>query len=753
VEAPTHAELTTRLAAAADAMPKGLRAKIASQLRLAKKPETLANIAARIAEHEKPLPASHQPAGEMAFGDSAGVRLKQKGKAAAAKAIALGNRTVAQAKEVLGNRLYELQNHMAEIEFNGLRRALHTANNKLALQTVAAKLAKIETEIETGEPVYLGDQTQETAPAPGVALRRGRQGPAPDLIQIGQSEPFVSTTSKTSTPPHNAEAEAAILEVLEDPNGLPENTSEYMVASIYKYLDENQYGMAEMFISAAKQGIDISRKAMDETAFREQQEKINYQRPQKFADADIEGGVDAEMAFLQSAINKLAAGTKKDAPKLTARQAETLRDLIKGVSTHAQVRARTIQYLEANDHTAEVLDNALGRRANQKGMAEGVGENAFKATPEALAEMAAAVNALHNKTGASPEAAAEAVAESTITPVDEQAVLDKLTDDDKVTIGEVYEPATGAFSSRAKRSFLDAFVNYVNGKRRGIAPAIKEIIKRINAGVMALAMVMNPAALSTMSSASFAKFESAAQAAPTAEVVVPPAAHLSEVASLAYTRLAPTAKGRGLIIVDKPNGEIHFFDKSGGHITSGPVLTGASKEDFLPENVTKGGVFSDAQIGDIPVNERVTPAGVFTTARAKRSEIGNHVWLNNAQGKSYQIAIHDTYIKDRLPRFKTASVGDNMVSYGCVNLSPEMYEATLKNDVDKFVNNVVFVVPHDISKAEALLPKAQAQVDQRAAQAPQQEQAPPLRPPEQPGDPYTAFPVVTDPNRSQWGER
>lgn len=296
-----------------------------------------------------------------------------------------------------------------------------------------------------------------------------------------------------------------------------------------------------------------------------------------------------------------------------------------------------------------------------------------------------------------------------------EAVAAKVTPEDEKVIAAAY--GQPAYNDVARRRFINDVATAAVHGLEAVAAAVRNIIKRILYETTALAMVLNPSALTHAPARVFtpSKIEATVVREVPAE-----AADMSEAGKLAYSRVGGLAQGRGLMIVDKNEGRIHLFGKEGQFIASAPVLTGASKGDMLPANVTSGKTFSVKQIKAIPVEERVTPAGMFVTAKSKS---GDFLWVNNAEGKNFQIAIHNTEIKGRIPQLGSKT---HLVSFGCVNLHPKMYAELIKPNIDQFDNNVVFIVPHDLTLAEGMLPEPETvKIDQPGVQRPTQQELQP----------------------------
>lgn len=292
-------------------------------------------------------------------------------------------------------------------------------------------------------------------------------------------------------------------------------------------------------------------------------------------------------------------------------------------------------------------------------------------------------------------------AAATAPAVEAAAIHEQLTGREKKLVAAAYGEKT--YNSRAKAQFVNDFTRVVNDATAKVAAAVRVIIERIQAGVMAVAMVLNPVAFEApgpLINKSQAIAATVTQAVPTQA-----AAAMSPEARDVYRRLAPQAiKSQvGFMIVDKSAGKLHIFGKAGDYINTGNVLTGLSQQDVLSERVTRSDkIRTKDEIKAMSADERVTPAGQFTTSKARGGVgQGDLLFLNNAQGKSYQVAIHNTYMAERLPQLGT---DNNRASFGCINVDPALFEKLLGPNIDQFDQNLVFVLPHDKSRVADFLP-------------------------------------------------
>jgi hypothetical protein len=132
----------------------------------------------------------------------------------------------------------------------------------------------------------------------------------------------------------------------------------------------------------------------------------------------------------------------------------------------------------------------------------------------------------------------------------QQAVIhDQLTAAEKAALAKHYGEPT--YNNTAKRRFAADFTTAVSQGLNKVAKVVRDIVVRIQQGVLALALVFNPISLQLPSNISVPS--QGAQAQTPAKVTPPASAKLSPVAREVYNQLAPVAaaRGSGFMIVDK----------------------------------------------------------------------------------------------------------------------------------------------------------------------------------------------------------
>lgn len=129
--------------------------------------------------------------------------------------------------------------------------------------------------------------------------------------------------------------------------------------------------------------------------------------------------------------------------------------------------------------------------------------------------------------------------------------------------------------------------------------------------------------------------------------------------------------GRPFVIVDKRNAHVYVFDAEARLLGDTPVLLGAAPgDDSVP------GIGSKA-IEDIPEHERTTPAGRFLAQRGINARNEDVVWVDYDAAVSMHRVVNTVPAERRLERLASATVADNRISWGCINIPVTFFENQL----------------------------------------------------------------------------
>lgn len=242
-------------------------------------------------------------------------------------------------------------------------------------------------------------------------------------------------------------------------------------------------------------------------------------------------------------------------------------------------------------------------------------------------------------------------------------------------------------------------VLYATKGAEAVAGAIRDIIKSIHAGVLSVAMIFNPTAVSQIEA--FVVIPQETQTTTQQVLAELPAEvkGMSDAGKQAYATLIPALKGKigdkFVTIADKPSGRIFVFKANGDLVLQKKALFGLAKGDLYKGN------------NDLKQN-RVTPAGLFginvvdaAKGGAAATTAGDYDF-----GKVFALDdpdatvtfMHSVWLKEsdaakRAAALKNDSAADSRYSFGCINVDKE----TFKDMVGKYSNQMdgskLFVVP------------------------------------------------------------
>jgi hypothetical protein len=239
-----------------------------------------------------------------------------------------------------------------------------------------------------------------------------------------------------------------------------------------------------------------------------------------------------------------------------------------------------------------------------------------------------------------------------------------------------------------------------------IDKAIRDIIRKLHAAVLAAAVIMNPNFMSAPIPVAV-PMTTVTQEQVLATVPAEVRNVLSPAAQQAYANIMPAiqaelkAKNKLFVLTDKPNARVVIFTADGKPILSKKVLLGKTMGDFyIWENSVETNVAN-----------RVTPAGLFTLGlrdaakgggqaeTAAGYDFGKVFVLDKAiEGRSavtlfHSVWTHEKDAKQRLAALKKEGAADSRYSFGCINVDKESYKYLLDNYEKQMDGAKMFVVP------------------------------------------------------------
>ena len=153
------------------------------------------------------------------------------------------------------------------------------------------------------------------------------------------------------------------------------------------------------------------------------------------------------------------------------------------------------------------------------------------------------------------------------------------------------------------------------------------------------------------------------------------------------------ASGSAFVVVDKRDARVYVFDADARLRASSPVLLGGARGDDTVPGI------GARQISDVLPEERTTPAGRFVGERGHNARGEDVVWVDYDAAVSMHRVLTLNPEERRLERLATPTSEDNRISYGCINIPVDFYEAYIQ---PTFASHraVVYVLPEIRSLAE-----------------------------------------------------
>lgn len=145
-------------------------------------------------------------------------------------------------------------------------------------------------------------------------------------------------------------------------------------------------------------------------------------------------------------------------------------------------------------------------------------------------------------------------------------------------------------------------------------------------------------------------------------------------------------QGMPFVIVDKQHVRVFVFQPSGKLSGATPALMGFALGDDSVSGI------GEREMSAIQPHERTTPAGRFVSLPGVNSFGEDIVWVDYAAAVSMHRVRAKEPTERRLERLASATPDDNRISFGCINLPAEFYDAVVKPALGTR-RGVVYVLP------------------------------------------------------------
>jgi len=284
--------------------------------------------------------------------------------------------------------------------------------------------------------------------------------------------------------------------------------------------------------------------------------------------------------------------------------------------------------------------------------------------------------------------------------VEDRTIHDELDDDEKKVIAKHY--GESSYNEVAQKKFVADVILALNEGLDAVSRVLHDIIKRLQASVLAGIMVMNTSFMTPPMQVAVPTTETR-----TVQVLaeVPKEVEgMSDAGKLAYQNILPaiqndiTKNNKLFVLTDKPSANVFIFKPDGSLLVQSKVLLGKTVGDYY-----KGGTDK--------VANRITPAGLFNlglrdAARggseaqtAGHYDYGKVFVLDKAIDGEYSVTLfhsvwtHEKDAAQRLAALKKAGPEDSRYSFGCINLDKNVFGDLIAGHQAQMDGAKMFVVP------------------------------------------------------------
>jgi hypothetical protein len=165
---------------------------------------------------------------------------------------------------------------------------------------------------------------------------------------------------------------------------------------------------------------------------------------------------------------------------------------------------------------------------------------------------------------------------------------------------------------------------------------------------------------------------------------VPASADTRRIAN--WVMRANDAQSRPFLIVDKRAARVFAFDANGVLRGTAAVLLGAATGDVSPPGV------GTLRLADVTPAMRITPAGRFEASLGRNLGPKDILWIDYDSAVSLHRVVTGKPAERRLQRLASASISDNRISYGCINVAVTFYEEIVQ-PLFKPADGIVYILP------------------------------------------------------------
>jgi len=139
-------------------------------------------------------------------------------------------------------------------------------------------------------------------------------------------------------------------------------------------------------------------------------------------------------------------------------------------------------------------------------------------------------------------------------------------------------------------------------------------------------------------------------------------------------------------IIDKRDARLYVFHPDGTIVDAAPVLLGSARGDESWPGI------GNVPIKDVKPNQRTTAAGRFVTQPGMDLDRKDVVWIDYDAGLAMHRVINKVRAERRPERLASPSSADNRISFGCINVPVEFFDAVVSPVFGKRAG-VAYILP------------------------------------------------------------
>lgn len=153
-----------------------------------------------------------------------------------------------------------------------------------------------------------------------------------------------------------------------------------------------------------------------------------------------------------------------------------------------------------------------------------------------------------------------------------------------------------------------------------------------------------------------------------------------------WVRRTGDNRARPFAIIDKQTAQVHVYAESGREIAASPVLVGSARGDDSVPGI------GERPIHQIRASERTTPAGRFESEPGTNAQGEDIVWVDYEAAVSLHRVRPTVAAEKRLERLASRRSQDRRITYGCINVPSDFYDAHIRPAFGQ-APGVVYVLP------------------------------------------------------------